>query len=85
MPKGPTRNIAVSESAHAALIRFCDERSISLSMRDTATQIILWFSRQPEYVQTCILQEVDTHLKQDYARMLRKLADELDGQAETTH
>lgn len=71
------KTIQIQASVHSKFSTACDNRAVGRSMSDTASRLIEWFSRQPEYIQTAILADVDRGMEAAYADALAKLADEL--------
>lgn len=71
------KTIQIIVSVHSRFAAACERRAIGRSMGDTANRLLDWFTRQPEYIQTAVLADVDKGMENAYADALQRMADGL--------
>ena len=77
---GERTSIGVDPDARDLFNRYCnrqDRPAVKVIGQSVASQLIRWFVRQPEALQTAILDDVDERMEVAYAELLERLAVEL--------
>lgn len=73
-PKVKRESIQVTPEARKAFAEACDDRAVGRSMFVTASILLEWFSKQPPFVQTAVLSDIDRGMEEMYAQALERLA-----------
>jgi hypothetical protein len=69
------QSLQVELDALQAFKARCKRLPVGVSMQDAASQLLRWFSKQPEIVVTVALANIDEGMEGPYAAALRKMAD----------
>jgi hypothetical protein len=75
--KTKRQSVQIENDAHEAFAKVCDARRVKVKYQDAASEILRWFARQPQLVQSAILSEVDEGMEIGFATALESLAAEL--------
>lgn len=81
-PKGRTPQVGTTADAKEALRQWLEKQTITKEQGEVVAGMIHWFVKQEPVVTRAVLRDIDPNedVKAAYAKALRRLADELDGE-----